>query len=73
MRKILVPFTLFVLFAISALGGALADRLFVFRPLDVLTSRQNTGSIAGSPQSATRLVQEQSVVIDVAERCLLAC
>ncbi len=68
MRKILVPFTLFLLFAISALGGALADRLFVFRPLDVLTSRVSTSSSSVSPQSSTRLVQEQSVVIDVAEK-----
>lgn len=68
MRKIILPFTLFVLFAISALGGALADRLFVFRPLDVLTARLPMNATPGSPQSSTRLVQEQSVVIDVAEK-----
>lgn len=49
----------------AMLGGALADRLFVIKPLDSLVSRVNSGI----PSTGTRQVlKEESVVIDVAER-----
>ncbi|HZZ98378.1 MAG TPA: trypsin-like peptidase domain-containing protein [Candidatus Saccharimonadia bacterium] len=67
--KRLVVFLL-VIFAVvlligSALGGALADRLFVIKPLDYLAPRNNatSGPVIGQKQ----IVNEDSVVVDVAD------
>src|SRR5512143_2050260 len=48
----------------SALGGAIADRLFVFKPLDYLLQRKGS-QISTLTQ---KVINEESTVIDVAER-----
>lgn len=55
----------------SALGGALADRLFVIKPLDQILPRTNSASFFGrnntfSPSSSTPL--GESTIIEVAEK-----
>ncbi len=64
-KNIGIALILFVLFIGSALGGALADRLFVIKPLDVITKRQGGGM--GTLESPTRIVDEQSDVISVTD------
>ncbi len=57
----------FVVLGGSFLGGAIADRLFVIRPLDYLISRGGNFR-TDSPQTITqKILQEESVVIDVTE------
>lgn len=56
--------TAFVLL-FAMLGGALADRLFVIKPLDALADRIDTNT---QTISTRQLLKEESVVIDVAER-----
>lgn len=61
-----------ILFAVvlvgSFLGGAIADRLFVIRPIDYLVPKGGNFRV-NEPQTMTqRILQEESVVIDVAEK-----
>lgn len=50
----------------SAVGGALADRLFVIKPLDLITKRQDM--LSGSLVESTReVLSEESAVINVVE------
>lgn len=49
----------------SAMGGAIADRLFVIKPLDYLLPRG--GFKIGEQTITQKILQEESVVIDVAE------
>lgn len=49
----------------SAFGGALADRLFVFKPLDYLVRRKQ---LSPSEVVQQKILSEESVVIDVAEK-----
>lgn len=66
-RKIIV-FLLFIVILASFLGGAIADRLFVIRPIDYLVPRGGNFRV-GEPQTLTqKILQEESVVIDVAEQ-----
>src|SRR3989304_5118373 len=52
---------------VSAIGGALADRLFVIKPLDFLTARNETeGFRVGTIEQ--KVLNEESVVINVADR-----
>lgn len=62
-KNILLALFFFFLLVASAFGGALADRLFVLKPLDAITKRQ----VAGGGEQ-TRVFTEQSSVIDVSER-----
>ncbi len=56
-----------ILLITSALGGAIADRLFVIKPLDYLIPRG--GNFRVGQQTVTqRILQEESVVIDVADK-----
>lgn len=48
---------------VSALGGALADRLFGFRPLDIFFPRNST-----NVNISQNVVKEESLVIDVVEK-----
>lgn len=59
---------LMVVLGVGIVGGALADRLFVIKPLDFLASR-----VLPNEEKATSLVEqkiltEESVVVDVAEK-----
>ena len=51
---------------VAATGGAIADRLFGLKPLDLLLKRQEQGFRVGTLEQ--RILTEESVVIDVAER-----
>lgn len=62
-QGLLIGLAIAAVVAISAVGGAIADRLFVIKPLDALTPRR--GSMVGTIDQ--RLLNEESVVINVAE------
>lgn len=64
-KSLAAALVLFVLLIASAFGGALADRLFVLKPLDAITRRTST---QGTVTSSVVNVQEQSDVINVAEK-----
>jgi len=62
--KFIYPILVFLILLASFTGGALADRLFVIKPLDYFISRT-----APNPQTNEReLIKEEAVVIDVAEK-----
>jgi serine protease Do len=50
----------------SAIGGALADRMFVIKPLDYLIERSGDNFRVGDTEQRV-VLREESVVIDVAE------
>ncbi len=64
-KKVLLGFAIGLILLASIAGGAIADRLFVFKPLDVLFPRQETGFRLGLEQ---KVIKEESVVIDVVEK-----
>lgn len=61
---IVIVVILFIVIA-SAMGGALADRLFVIKPLDYLTSRK--GGITTGATIDRKIVNEESVVTKTVE------
>jgi serine protease Do len=63
-KNIGIAVILFILFVGAAFGGALADRLFVLKPLDVITKRSPAGSL-GSLDSSTQIASQQSDAISV--------
>jgi len=65
-KSLILALAFFLILTASALGGALADRLFVFKPLDYLTERAS--SALTQPRLEQQLVTEESAVIDVAEK-----
>jgi serine protease Do len=65
MKNFLLGTMVSVLIVFSALGGALADRLFVIRPLDSLIKRD--GVMIGQDTSP-KIMTEENLVIDVAKK-----
>lgn len=64
-KGILIGFAALLVVFVSMIGGALADRLFVIKPLDGLLKRVVTDSgIVGTRQ----ILREESAVIDVVEK-----
>jgi len=64
MKKFLLGLSISIIVIISALGGALADRLFVFKPLDRLLGRNCNGSqISSQPD----ILGDENKVVIVAE------
>jgi len=64
LKGIAIGVLICIVLVVSALGGAIADRLFVFKPLDFLLQRK----VATTESLATqKLVSEESVVINVAD------
>jgi len=60
---------LMVVLGIGLVGGALADRLFVVKPLDYIASKiAPKNSIPSVSRLDQKVVNEESVVIDVAEK-----
>lgn len=57
-----------VVMLFSAVGGAVADRLFVIKPLDLLVSRTEEQLERKTSDLSQKILKEESVVIDVAER-----
>lgn len=67
-RNYFLIFVIGILLIASAFGGAIADRLFVIRPLDYLFPRSGSASNSlGSRTINQTIVQEESTVIDVTE------
>jgi len=52
---------------VSSIGGAIADRLFLIKPLDWLLERDGTGLRVSSGSLDQKILREESVVIDVAK------
>lgn len=65
LKSLLIGFGIGAVVLVSAIGGALADRIFVVKPLDLISPRAETGLRVGGVDK--RVVNEESVVIDVAE------
>lgn len=66
-KGLIIGFAAVVVVTTSALGGALADRLFVIKPLDYLVKRgAQQGFRVGSLEQ--RVLTEESVVTEVAEK-----
>lgn len=63
LKKLLITFSVFFVALAAVLGGAVADRLFGFRPLDTYFPRTDF------PRSVSErnVVREENVVIEVAE------
>lgn len=64
MRSVLIRIALVVVVFVILLGGAVADRLFGFRPLDRFFPRGEFPTISGQPL----VLKEESVTIDIAKR-----
>ncbi len=65
-KSLLIGLAVSIIVLVSAIGGALADRLFVIKPLDYLL--QKSKNVVPSAGLQQKVVNEESVVIDVAEK-----
>lgn len=65
-KKIILIFFVILLIVISALGGAAADHLFGYRPLDKWLAKDKT--IEKQEIINNRILNEESAVIDVVEK-----
>ncbi|MFV1917058.1 MAG: S1C family serine protease [Patescibacteria group bacterium] len=65
-RGLIIGIAIGFIVLVSATGGALADRIFGLKPLDQFLQRDNQGFRVGSLEQ--KILTEESVVIDVAER-----
>ena len=66
LKGLLILLAVIVVLVFSALGGAVADRLFGIKPLDLIT--QKTGQKLNLGTSNQKIVSEESVVIDVVKK-----
>jgi len=66
LRKYLVLAAAVLVILVSVLGGAISDRLFGYRVLDQFFPRQEQGFHL--PTESQRILNEESVVIEVAEK-----
>src|SRR5689334_12885816 len=67
-RKILLLVAGLILILASISGGAVADRLFGFRPLDKILPRALGGGGINQTTTEKQVVSEESVVIDVVKK-----
>jgi serine protease Do len=65
-KGLLILLAVIVVLVFSAVGGAVADRLFGIKPLDLITKRAGQSVNVGS--SNQKIVSEESVVIDVVKQ-----
>ena len=65
-RRLLIGIAIGIVFIGSLLSGAIADRLFGIKPLDLIFPKREPGLRIGEIEQ--RVLREESVVIDVAER-----
>ncbi len=66
LKSFLIGLAVSLVVLVSAVGGALADRLFVIKPLDYLL--QKSKDIVPNAGIQQKVVNEESVVINVAEK-----
>ncbi|MGB6839219.1 MAG: trypsin-like peptidase domain-containing protein [Microgenomates group bacterium] len=64
-KKFLIGIAISLVILTAITGGAIADRLFGLKPLDLLVPRPETGFRVGLEQ---KILREESVVIDVVEK-----
>lgn len=65
LKGLLISLAAFVVIVVSMLSGALADRLFVIKPLDALVDRvEESAGVTGTRE----ILREESAVIEVAEK-----
>jgi 2-alkenal reductase len=64
-RSFLIGITVSAVILVSAVFGALADRLFVIAPLDAIVARDGSGVFKS--EVSQKLISEENVVISVAE------
>jgi hypothetical protein len=67
-KGFLLGILLMVVLLGAATGGAIADRLFVFKPLDILAKRAASEINAQKIDLSQKVLKEDSVVIDVADK-----
>lgn len=65
LRSFLLGLSISFIILVSALGGAIADRIFVLTPLDMLVERSGLDQV--TRQVRREVLREESVVIDVAQ------
>lgn len=65
-RKLAIGLLFVVVLFVAITGGALADRLFGLKPLDLLVPRQEQGFRIGKLEQ--KVLSEESVVIEVAQK-----
>jgi len=65
-KRFLVGAAIFIVILVSAIGGALSDRLFGYRLLDRFLPQKNADFRL--PTENQKILNEESVVIDVAEK-----
>ena len=63
LKGFLIGIAFIVILMASALGGALADRIFVIKPLDFLAQRSEPGTRLGGIEQ--RVFKEESVVVEM--------
>lgn len=66
MKNFLIGLAVSVLVIFSALGGAIADRLFVIKPLDGLLGKRSSEQVAS--QRGLKIISDQEMVVNVAEK-----
>jgi len=65
-KSFVIGILIMLILVVSALGGAIADRLFYIKPLDYLLPGQNFGTNTNNGQQT--FLREESVVVDVSEK-----
>ncbi|OGM08637.1 hypothetical protein A2159_03790 [Candidatus Woesebacteria bacterium RBG_13_34_9] len=66
-RSFLVGIAVILVFLAASMGGAIADRLFIIKPLDKFISRTSDSNSKGGTIEQ-KILNEESVVIDVADK-----
>lgn len=67
LKSFLIGIALVIILIGTALGGALADRLFVIKPLDLFVKREQDTRLPIQGNLSQKFVNEESVVINAAE------
>lgn len=67
LKRLLTIFSLLIVIAVAILGGAISDRLFGYRVLDKFFPKSGISGFRLQNETQ-RILNEESVVIDVAER-----
>ena len=67
LKSFLIGLSIGLVIVASAAGGAIADRLFGIKPLDLIINRQEVGFRTGG-KLEQRVLNEESIVIEVTKR-----
>ena len=65
LKKSFTGLAIVIVFLVALFGGAVADRLFGFKPLDALVARDGKSLQGGVIEQ--KILKEESIVINVAE------